>query len=91
MMSGAMTRTVRDFSFIKDGRWSPVRTGRSAIDNEHGRACADEVLAFIAETNNPAIFGSVIRAITEGGVYCAVEIGFCSRIGIYMAVNSQRS
>jgi hypothetical protein len=40
------------------------------------------MLAVIRSESNPTIFGSVLRAITAGGLYEAEEIGFCHAVGV---------
>ena len=68
---------------LKDGAlWQPDRTGNYGKDCETGRAAADSLLQTIEETQNPCLFGTVVRAMVEGGVFGGVEAGFCSVIGI---------
>jgi hypothetical protein len=62
--------------------WVPERSGDYAVDCETGRRYARDLLVLIRSEGNPALFGSVIRAISEVGVFGGVEIGFCSHIGI---------
>lgn len=69
-----------------DGKWAPDRTGNYADDCAKGRAEAELMLVYIDQTQNPAVFGTIARAIVVAGVYEAVEIGFCSRIGIQLCV-----
>jgi hypothetical protein len=74
---------VSGLSFVSDGNfWSPDRSGTYVEGNARGRVYADELLAKIRDEQDPTIFGSVIRAMSAGGTYGAVEIGFCGRIGI---------
>ena len=79
---------MNTLSFVQAGKWSPVRTGNYHDDCVTGRAYADELIKMIGRTGNPALFGSVARAITFGGEFGGVETGFCSRIGIVIAVNA---
>lgn len=62
--------------------WAPERDGDYALVNARGRDYAEALLRVIRETQNPTIFGSVIRAIVAGGVYGPVEIGFCHALGV---------
>ena len=71
-----------------DGKWEPIRSGDYDRDCEHGRQIAKDTLAMIAATENPALFGTVVRAITAGGQFDGVETGFCSAIGIFIVVNA---
>jgi len=64
--------------------WEPDRSGEYEVACARGRDYADELLSYIRDEQNPTIFGSVVRAITAGGIYGAVEIGFCNRIGIQL-------
>lgn len=66
--------------------WNPVRTGDYGTDTAAGRRYADELLNFIRVKDCALAYGRVARAIVEGGVFEAVEIGFCSRIGIHLCV-----
>lgn len=75
---------VRHLSFMVDGKWSPETTGDYSKDAQTGRDCADELISMIERTENPCLFGTVVRGIVESGVYGAVEIGFCSKIGIHL-------
>jgi len=61
--------------------WRPDRDGEYAEQNARGRAYALELQCFMHASGNAQLFGSVIRAIVGGGIYGAVEIGFCSIIG----------
>jgi len=76
-----------DLSFVesKQQPWMPQRTGEYAFDCAQGRRYADELISFMREKNDPLPFGNVIRAIAEHGKMEAVEIGFCSRLGIILA------
>ena len=76
------------FGFIRDTVWTPERSGSYDQDCRMGRLYADQLLDAITRTGNPALFGTVARAITQGGVFDAVEVGFCSRIGIHIAVGA---
>ena len=77
------------FSFMADGKWAPERTGDHSADCATGRRYAKELIAVIRQEDNPAFFGTVARAITEGGQYGAIEIGFCSVIGIEILTPSR--
>lgn len=81
---------VEDLSFStgKKNLWSPRRTGNYADDTAMGRQYADELLAHMRLKECPLAFGQVMRAITESGTYDAVEIGFCSRLGIHILTRS---
>jgi hypothetical protein len=39
----------------------------------------------IRRTNNPTLFGAVMRAIVHSGVFGPVEIGFCHALGVELA------
>lgn len=67
------------------GEWQPERSGDYQKDTASGRRYADNVLGLVDDRANPLIFGAVVKAIVQGGVYDAVEIGFCSRIGMALA------
>ena len=71
---------------IVDGKWAPGRSGCYDTDCRTGRDLADRLLTRIQRDENPALFGTVVRAITAEHKYEAVEIGFCSRIGIQLMV-----
>jgi hypothetical protein len=88
----ARVSKITDLSFVesKSNLWAPQRTGNYAQDTATGRRCADELLAYMRMKDDPLPFGQVTRAITEGGRYEAVEIGFCSRIGIHLLVGEQK-
>lgn len=82
----APVRKFADLSFVESSKkpWQPVRSGNYATDCNTGRRCADELLTYMREKDDPTAFGRVMRAITERGKMEAVEIGFCSRIGIVL-------
>ncbi len=82
MPSNTSARNVNELSFMQDGKWSPERSGCYNNDCERGRSYAQEMLDAIETNENPAMFGSIVRAVTVGGVFAGVEAGFCSRIGI---------
>lgn len=84
----AHVNKITDLSFVesKQNLWAPTRTGDYAVDVEHGRRCADELLTYMRIKEDALPYSQVTRAITEGGKYDAVEIGFCSRIGILLFV-----
>lgn len=78
---------LEDLSFVSGKNlWRPVRTGNYAEDTARGRRYADELLTYIRLKNCPMAFSQVARAMTQAGRYEAVEIGFCSRIGIHLVV-----
>lgn len=81
---------VEDLSFSagKAKLWSPQRTGDYGTDTAQGRQYADELLNYMRLKGCPLAFGYVMRAITDTGVYDAVEIGFCSRFGIHVLSRS---
>jgi hypothetical protein len=66
---------------LQDGQWLPARSGDYAADCNAGRTLADELCRIIIGSDNPALFGTVARAIVESGQFGAVEVGFCARIG----------
>jgi hypothetical protein len=74
--------------FLVEGQWLPDRTGDYEQDCAAGRSKALQLLTTIEETQNPALFGTVIRAMVAAGTYEGTEIGFCSRVGIYIAGTS---
>ncbi len=84
MGSTSATRNIRGLTFIQDGRWNPSRLDDARSESELGRAGAEELFDLMEETMNPAIFGSVMRVMTESGVFKAFEVSFCSRIGILL-------
>ncbi|MEO5867185.1 MAG: hypothetical protein ABIS14_11700, partial [Sphingomonas sp.] len=55
-------RTIHNLTCLVEGNWAPLRTGDYEQDCAQGNLYANEVLALIEETENPAIFGSVVRA-----------------------------
>ena len=72
--------------FVTTGwEWKPTRTGDYAADCAAGRHAAESLIAVIQQTDNPVLFGTVMRAIIAAGRYDAVEIGFCTVIGIELA------
>jgi hypothetical protein len=76
---------VLTFVMPEEGRtefWRPYRTGDWATDYERGRAYALEFIEWVSMTGNPLVFGSIMRAIAAGGIYGAVEAGFCQKVGI---------
>jgi len=82
---------LADLTFVtkrEDGTldlWTPERPDDYAIANAMGRDYAAEVLLMMKNTNNPALFGAVIRAIVRSGEYSGVEIGFCHGLGVELA------
>ena len=79
---------IYGLSVIVNGKWQPERTNNYETDCKRGRAIAEEMMNLMQSDDNPALFGSVARAITEGGVFQAIETGFCSRLGIALTVTS---
>ena len=65
-----------------DWEWKPTRTGDYREDCDAGRQVAYSLTTANRQTDNPVLFGTVIRAIIAARRYGAVEIGFCSIIGI---------
>lgn len=81
-----MSSSSGGLSFVRNGHhWSPERSGDYSQDCETGRAAAREMLSHIRLTENPLIYGSVVRDMVSAGQYGGVEIGFCSEIGIFIA------
>lgn len=84
-LSGA---TAHPLSFVKINPdltrnfWAPTRTGDYAVDCDQGRRYAVELQEYIAENRSATIYTSICRAMTEGGEYGGVEIGFSTGIGI---------
>lgn len=82
---------LADLTFVtrkSDGTldlWTPERPELYAVANAMGRDYAAELLMMIRHSNNPVLFGAVIRAIARSGEYGAVEIGFCHSIGVELA------
>lgn len=66
--------------------WSVDRTGDYAVDCTRGQLYADDLRNYIEETRTGAAFTQVIGAITRGGVFEAVEIGFCQRLAVSMGL-----
>jgi len=78
---------VADLSFVtfRNGKcdmWTPERPADRAQAIEMGKDYAREMLVMIRETDNPLIFGAVIRTMTSNGLWGPVEMGFCSVLGI---------
>lgn len=78
---------MHSLSFLTDGRWVPDRSGDYEGDCKRGRAYAEEMLDLIERTGNPAVFGGIVRAITDAGQFDGIEAGFCARIGMVIYVN----
>ncbi|WP_242136992.1 hypothetical protein [Sphingomonas sp. TREG-RG-20F-R18-01] len=68
-------------SFITDRNWLPERPPGYMDACDLGKRYADELIAATVEGRNPLLFGAVMRAIIESGIYEGVEVGFCQRIG----------
>lgn len=85
-----MTDSISDLTFVTRTAagtldlWTPERTGDYANDCAMGRDYAAELLAHMVTSQDSGIFGAVMRAITRSGVYDAVEIGFCTHLGVYL-------
>ena len=71
-------------SALVDGNWEPERSGNYTIDCSTGRDLANEVISITRDTRNPLVIGTAIRAMVESNRYEAVEIGFCSRLGVVL-------
>lgn len=67
---------------IVNGEWAPVRSGDYAKDCQLGRDLGAQLLEHIRDEDNPMLFGTVMRAITQAGVFEGVEIGFCHVFGV---------
>lgn len=84
------SQVLADLTFVTrngDGTlnlWTPERPDSYAEACAMGRDYAAELQAFMRLTNNVQIFGAVMRAITRGGVYEAVETGFTTHFGILL-------
>lgn len=72
---------------MRGSEWAPERSGSYEQDCATGREYATVLMTIISEQENPALFGTVVRAITAGGKFEGIEIGFCSVIGITLMVN----
>jgi hypothetical protein len=92
MIMLARVLQITDLSFVQSKKnvWSPRRTGNYAQDAAYGRDCAEELLLYMRVKDDPLPYSQVARAISESGRFEAVEIGFCSRIGIHLLVGSER-
>lgn len=66
--------------------WAPARSDDYNRDCTTGREHAAALMAIIGEQENPALFGTIVRAITAAGKFEGVEVGFCSAIGIQLLV-----
>lgn len=64
--------------------WVPDRSGTYGQACARGRGYARELQEFLKVFGNPTVYGSVVRDITTGGAYGAVEIGFCHEIGVLL-------
>ena len=82
-MLDSLTFTTLHASGCRD-LWTPERPAKYPDACAMGRDYAAELLVYIAATGDSAMFGAVMRAITRGGLYEGVEIGFCSHIGIHL-------
>jgi hypothetical protein len=90
MIMLARVLQITDLSFVESKKnvWSPRRTGDYAQDAAYGRDCAEELLLYMRVKDDPLPYSQVARAISESGRFEAVEIGFCSRMGIHLLVGS---
>lgn len=74
---------MADLTFTTaDSLWAPDRSGTYEAQCAAGRRYAEELVSHMQSDGNLVIFGSVIRAIVEGGKYEGPEIGFCAGVGI---------
>lgn len=64
--------------------WHPKGTGDYEHDCMLGRAYAQAFIDYLNEHQDHVIFGSIVRAIAQRGIYDGVEIGFCSRLGFIL-------
>ncbi len=71
---------------MNGGEWMPARSESYEQDCATGREYARALQEIMCEQGNPALFGTVVRAITAGGRFEGVEIGFCSVIGIQLLI-----
>jgi len=70
-----------------DGRtnyWTPERPKEYGAACAMGRDYAAELITHIQEQGDPSVFGAVIQAMMNGGIYEGVEAGFCSVVGIQL-------
>jgi len=70
----------------RDGRnnlWVPERPPEYAAACAMGRDYGAELISHIQETGDPSIFGAVIRAMMNCGIYEGAEAGFCSVSGTH--------
>lgn len=80
------TACIIDLPFVssQNGRpinlWVTPETGEYSLDTAFGRQCADAVLDYMAQSENPTILGKIVRDMILGGRYGAVEVGFIHRI-----------
>lgn len=73
---------VEVLSFVR-GRsdlWAPDRSGDYAQDCSSGRSYARELLEYMQLKGQDPLLGHVVQAITAGGVWDGVEIGFFAEI-----------
>lgn len=82
-------RTPFDLSFTAfkpdtQDFWNPDRSGSYTECCARGRAYAKELIKHIRDTENPTVFGSVVRAISASGRYEGIEIGFCTEVGVQL-------
>lgn len=79
---------IADLTFVTrnaDGTlnlWTPERPLDYAAACAMGRDYGAELVAHMALTGDPTIFGAVVRAITRGGEFGSVETGFCMVFGL---------
>jgi len=67
--------------------WSPARTGDYTADCAAGRAAAIEMQQFIRAHGCPHIYASIARDMAQCGQWTGFEVGFCTEVGIIVAVN----
>lgn len=53
-------------------------------DNAVGRERANDLLAVMRRTDNPALLGHVVEAIGKRGVYAGIETGFFHELSIIL-------
>lgn len=73
-------RGIHALSFIRNGTWVPD-------PKQDGYECAKELIKMVHETDNPAIFASVMRLIVDYGHVGAQETAFFSYIGMHIAAD----
>lgn len=90
---GITNNTAHPLSFVRHRAdwttnfWAPERTGDYAADCAAGRAAAIEMQQFIQERHCPNVYASIVRDMTLCGQWTGFEVGFCTEVGIIVAVN----